>query len=148
MQNDGRGPFEASRVDSYLDVSLVFSRESQIFQLAVVGDNVTPEIYAATQKALTSYLGGIEATLEHRSFLVGDAVTLADICFTAEIVQFSQTRRGEAALRGRGLEPLAGEPLESSYPRAAAHFRQCAALPEFAPDLGAYLARIDARAGS
>lgn len=47
-------------------------------------------------------------------------------------------------LRAKGLEPLAGEPFEQSYPRAAAHMRNCAGLPEFAPDLGSYLARIDA----
>ncbi len=140
----GRDPFEASRIDSYLDVSLVFSRESQIFQLAVARGTVTPEIHAATQRALETYLGGIEATLAHGKYLVGDLVTLADICFTAEIIQFSQTRRGERALRRQGLEPLAGEPLEVAYPRAAAHFRNCAALPEFVPDLGAHLAKLDA----
>jgi hypothetical protein len=42
-----------------------------------------------------------------------------------------------------GLEPLAGRLIEETYPRAAAHMRRCAALPEFAPDLGAYLQRID-----
>ena len=71
--------------------------------------------------------------------------TLADICFTAEIIQFSQTRRSDAALRDKGLEPLAGEPLEAAYPRAAAHFRHCASLPEFSPDLGALLSRTDAK---
>ena len=141
----GRGPFEASRVDSYLDVSLVFSRESQIFQLAVARGTITEEIHAATQKALDTYLGGIDAALTHAKFLVGDCVTLADICFTAEIIQFSQTRRSDAVLRDQGLERLAGEALEAAYPRATAHFRQCASLPEFAPDLGALLASTDAK---
>ena len=141
----GRDPFEASRIDSYLDVSLVFSRESQIFQLAVVRDSVTEEIHGATAKALATYLGGIESTLDHGKFLVGDCITLADICFAAEIIQFTQTRRGEANLRKHGLAPLAGETLEATYPKAAAHFRHCAALPEFAPDLGQYLAKIDAK---
>jgi glutathione S-transferase len=144
----GRGPFEASRIDSYLDVSLVFSRESQIFQLAVARDTVTSEIHATTEKALTAYLSGIEATLADGDCLVGDTVTLADICFAAEIIQFSQTRRREEAIRRHGLEPLAGESLEAAYPRASKHFRQCAARPEFAPDLGRYLAKIDAAAGA
>jgi glutathione S-transferase len=144
----GRNPYEASRIDSFLDVSLVFSRESQIYQLAVAGGTITPEIHAATKRALDSYLAGIEATLEDGRVLVSDAITLADICFTAEIVQFSQTQRSHEALRKRDLEPLAGKLLEAAYPRAAAHFRRCAAQPEFAPDLGAYLARIDAKAAS
>ncbi len=139
----GRDPYEASRVDSFLDVALVFSRESQIFQLAVLREQVTQAIHADTCKAFDVYLGGVESVLARADFLVGDCVTLADICFTAEAIQFSQTRRGEDMLRAKGLEPLAGEHFETRYPRASAHMRRCAALPEFAPDLGAYLAKID-----
>jgi glutathione S-transferase len=144
----GRDPFEASRIDSFLDVSLVFSRESQIFQLAVARDRVTKEIYEATEKALTVYMGGIEAALANGKFLVGDCVTLADICFAAEIIQFSQTRRGEKNLRKHGFAPLAGEGMEKEFSRASAHFRSCAGLEEFAPDLGKYLAKIDGGQGS
>ena len=140
----GEGPYEASRIDGFLDVSLLFLRESQLFQLAVARGSVTKELYDATRDALAVYLGGIEASLANSPFLVGERVTLADICFTAEIIQFSSTRRGEQKLRAQGLEPLAGEALERAWPRSAAHFRRCAALPEFAPDLGAYLERIDA----
>ena len=75
--------------------------------------------------------------------LVGDGITLADICCVAEWIQFSQTRRGERAITRHGLEPLAGKALEEAYPRAAAHARRCAALREFAPDLGAHLRRLD-----
>ena len=107
---------------------------------------MTSDIHAATKKALTVYLGGIESTLSDGKFLVGDQITLADICFAAEIIQFSQSRGGNAALHENGLEPLAGETMEASWPRAAAHMRSCAAFPEFAPDLGAYLAKIDAKA--
>ncbi|MDJ0847284.1 MAG: glutathione S-transferase family protein [Myxococcota bacterium] len=140
----GEGPYEASRIDGFLDVSLLFLRESQLFQLAVARDEVTKELYQTTRDALGVYLGGIETALASGPYLVGERVTLADICFTAEIIQFSSTRRGDAKLRGQGFEPLAGEALENAWPRSAEHFRRCAEQPEFAPDLGAYLARIDA----
>lgn len=143
----GRDPYQASRVDSFLDVSLVFSRESQIFQLAVLRDQVDERIYTESRKALGVLMGGVESALEHADHLVGDCVTLADICFAAEIIQFSQTRRGDAALRGQGFEPLAGKPLDESYPRAMAHLRRCAALPEFAPDLGAHFEKLEAKFG-
>ena len=139
----GRDAYAASRIDGFLDVSLIFLRESQLFQLAVARDAVTPQIHDDMSQALSTYLGGIESTLQHGDFLVGDGITLADICFVAELIQFSQTRRGEPAITRHGLEPLAGERLEATYPKAAAHMRRCAALPEFAPDLGAYLAHID-----
>ncbi len=143
----GRDVYGASRIDGFLDVSLVFLRESQVFQLAVARDALTPKIYSDARKALDTYLGGIESTLSHGDHLVGDHVTLADICFVAELIQFSQTRRGEKAITRHGLEPLAGRPLEEAYPRTAAHMRRCAALPEFAPDLGAHLKRIDEAVG-
>jgi glutathione S-transferase len=95
------------------------------------------------RRAMSTYLGGIESALHNGDFLVGYAITLADICCVAELVQFSQTRRGEHAITRHGLEPLAGRLLEESYPKAAAHMRRCAALSAFAPDLGAYLQRID-----
>jgi glutathione S-transferase len=139
----GRDVYAASRIDGFLDVSLVFLRESQLFQLAVARDAVTPELHAGMRRALSTYLGGIESTLRHGGFLVGDCITLADICCVAELIQFSQTRRGENAITRHGLEPLAGRPLEVAYPQAAAHMRRCAALPEFAPDLGAYLHYVD-----
>jgi glutathione S-transferase len=139
----GRDAYAVSRIDGFLDVSLLFLRESQIFQLAVSRDAVTPRIHDDMRRALSTYLGGIESTLRNGDFLVGDGVTLADICFVAELIQFSQTRRGEHAIRRHGLEPLAGGWVEEAYPKAAAHMRRCAALPEFAPDLGAYLQHID-----
>lgn len=139
----GRDAYAASRIDAFLDVSLIFLRESQIFQLAVACDTVTQAVHAGMRQALSAYLDGIESALDQGDFLVGDRVTLADIGFVAELVQFSQTRRGERAITRHGLEPLAGERLEEAYPKAAAHMRRCAALPEFAPDLGAHLQKID-----
>ena len=139
----GSDAYAASRIDGFLDVSLLFLRESQRFQLAVARDGVTPELHGEMSEALATYLGGIEATLRHGEFLVGDGITLADIAFVAELVQFSQTQRNEGAITRHGLEPLAGDTLERAYPRSAAHMRRCAALPEFAPDLGAHLQRLD-----
>jgi elongation factor 1-gamma len=38
----GHGPYEAARIDSLLDVSLVFARDSQVYLLALMGGGVTP----------------------------------------------------------------------------------------------------------
>ena len=40
----GDGPYEASRVDSFLDASLVFARDSQIYLLALAG-GITRDIH-------------------------------------------------------------------------------------------------------
>ena len=38
----GQDPYEASRVDSFLDASLVFARDAQIYLLALVSGTVSP----------------------------------------------------------------------------------------------------------
>lgn len=39
----GRDAYEASRIDSFLDASLVFARDSQIYLLSLISGTVTPE---------------------------------------------------------------------------------------------------------
>src|SRR5580704_15369350 len=41
----GRDPYESSRIDSFLDVSLVFARDAQIYLLALRGETIAPEIH-------------------------------------------------------------------------------------------------------
>src|SRR5260221_12154735 len=80
----GRDPYEASRIDGFLDASLVFARDAQIYLFALGDGDVTREIHARAKEAFTTYLAGIEQTLRPDGlFLVGDTVTLADICFVA-----------------------------------------------------------------
>ncbi len=42
----GRDAYEASRIDSFLDASLVFARDSQIYLLSLISGKVSPEIHA------------------------------------------------------------------------------------------------------
>lgn len=80
-----------------------------------------------------------------RAFLVGDALTLADIVFASELALFSADRASRRVLSGAGLTPLYGEELRETYPRALAHFARLCAHEAFAPDLGPYLEKLDAR---
>src|SRR6266516_4985392 len=80
----GCGPYEASRVDSFLDASLVFARDAQTYLLSLLGGTVSFQIQSRARDALTTYLAGIDrALMPEREFLVGNDVTLADICFVA-----------------------------------------------------------------
>src|SRR5437867_8955210 len=75
----GRGPYEASRVDSFLDVSLVFARDAQMCLLALMSRRLSPEAHARARAALTTFLAGINrALMPARTFLVGNDVTLPD----------------------------------------------------------------------
>ena len=144
----GDGPYQASRVDSFLDASLVFARDAQTYLLSLLGGAPTPEIQSRAGDALTAYLAGIERTLlPNRKFLVGGDVTLADICFVAELGLFFNERMRVRALKGQGLAPIL-DPLlnDSACARAVGHFARLRKHPAFAPDVEPYLEKIEASA--
>lgn len=138
----GNDAYSAARIDSFLDVSLVFARDSQIYLLSL-RDSVTPEIHARTRDAFTTYIAGIDQALAPtRSFLVGDGVTLADICFVAELSLFANEKPRCKALAAQGLRPILYDGLQAEYPRAMAHYTKLCAHPAFAPDVAPYLQKI------
>ncbi|MGH7823072.1 MAG: glutathione S-transferase family protein [Candidatus Binatia bacterium] len=145
----GHGPYEASRVDSFLDASLVFARDAQTYLLSLLGEAPTPEIQSRARDALSGYLAAIDRTLlPDRKFLVGDDVTLADICFVAELGLFFNERTRIRALEERGLAPIL-DPLlnDSEFACAADAFTRLGKHPAFAPDVQPYLEKIEATAG-
>ena len=54
----GEGPYEASRIDSFLDVSLVFARDAQIYLLGFRSGAVSTEIHALVAPPLPVHLAG------------------------------------------------------------------------------------------
>jgi glutathione S-transferase len=140
----GRDAYEASRIDSFLDASLVFARDSQTYLLALINGNVSSETLARTRDGFAVYAAGInQALLPNREFIVGDTVTIADICFVAELSLFfnEKTRHGE--LREKGFEPILHAKVEEEFPRAFAHFARLRSHPAFAPDVEPYLAKLE-----
>ena len=55
----GRDAYSAARIDSFLDASLVFARDSQIYLLALRGE-VPADVYARARDAFAIYMSGIE----------------------------------------------------------------------------------------
>lgn len=142
----GGNAWEAARIDGFLDASLVFARDSQIYLLSFRGDGPTAEIHASAARAFGTWMAGIERALASGGgHLAGPALSLADICFVCEYTLFSRERALHATLARLGLAPIlsgAGE----AYPRAAAHYAALCAHPAFAPDLEPYLAKLEADA--
>jgi glutathione S-transferase len=141
----GNGLYEAARVDSFLDVSLVFARDAQTYLLSLLDGTVSVEIHTRARDALTTYLGGISrALLPERHFLVGDGLTLADICFVAELALFANERMRKHALEQRDLVPILDTVrMDAVYARAFAHFDRLRRHPAFAPDVEPYLEKIE-----
>lgn len=140
----GRDPYEASRIDSFLDASLTFARDGQIYLLALRSGNGTSEMYARVRESFEIYLSGIEQALKpEREFLVGHDLTLADICFVAELCLFHNERAHRSALEGVGLPLLLADDFAQAYPRSAAHFQRLLVHPAFVPDVAGYLEKIE-----
>src|SRR5499426_2699852 len=59
----GRDAYEASRVDGFLDASLVFARDAQTYLLSLLDGSVSAESQSRARDALTIYLGGISRAL-------------------------------------------------------------------------------------
>jgi elongation factor 1-gamma len=140
----GSDEYEASRIDSFLDASLVFARDAQIYLLALGSEKLSAEIHARTRDGFGSYLGGINQALAHRrDFIVGNSITLADICFVAELSLFYNEKARAGELLKRGLEPILNTAVDAEFPRAMGHFTKLSKHPAFAPDVQPYLAKIE-----
>jgi glutathione S-transferase len=144
----GRDAYESSRIDAFLDAGLVFARDSQIYLLALSNGAVSGELYGRMKGSLSAYLSGIERALSSkRAFLVGDNVTLADICFVAELCLFHNEKARNSVLEAAGLSPLLGAEFTKSFRRSTTHFRRLLAHPAFVPDVGGYLDKIERSGG-
>ena len=140
----GADPYQAARIDSFLDASLVFARDGQIYLLGLMAGNADPDVYARTADAFGTYLDGIERALTpDPDFLVGDGVTLADICFVAELTLFSVERARARVLADNRLSPIFHDGVGSEFPRALAHYEKLCGDPAFSPDVAPYLEKIE-----
>ena len=142
----GDDPYTASRIDSFLDASLVFARDVQVYLLRLSNGGVKPPTHERTRAARDAYLAGIERALAPaRAFLVDDELTLADIVFAAELALSTVERSSRRVLAAASLPPLFDASLRAMFPRSLAHFARLCAHPAFAPDLARYLEKLDAR---
>ena len=147
LQLYGRDPYEASRIDSFLDASLVFGRDTQPYLLALRGDDLSVDLHARAAEAFGAYVAGIDQALHpNRRYLVGDSISLADICFVAELCLFSNERPRGASLQKCGLAPVLADGWREAYPRASGHLDRLSDHPAFAPDVRPYLEKLEALA--
>ena len=128
----GTDAYTASRIDSFLDASLVFARDSQIYLLALGGDGLTKEVHDRAKNAFESWMGAIERTIQAgEGYIVGNQLTLADICFVAEYSLFSRERAWT-----RTIEALGSDIIDwTIYPAATDHYEMLCENPNFVDDL-------------
>ena len=141
----GRDAYEASRIDSFLDASLVFARDAQIYLLSLMNGTVSSEIHARARDGFSVYAAGINQALSpDREFLVGDNITIADICFVAELSLFFNEKKSVKEIEKKDLAPILHARIDTEFPRAFAHLARLRNHPAFAPDVDPYLKKIEA----
>jgi glutathione S-transferase len=142
----GRDAFEASRIDSFMDVSLVFARDSQIYLLALSAGTIDAAIHARAKEAFAIYASGLEQALyPRRDTLVGNGMTLADICFAAELALFMNEHARTEQLSERGLDRILHKGVRQEYPRVFAHFDRLIDHEHFGPDLKPYVEKLSSK---
>ena len=140
----GHGPYEAARVESFLDASLVFARDAQHYLLSLMNETVSSELHSKARDGFAAYASGINQALSTgREHLVGNNLTLADICFAAELSLFFNENPRASELEKKGLEPIIHSGIGAQYPRAFAHFARLREHPAFIPDLTPYLKKFE-----
>ncbi len=144
----GRDAFEASRIDSFLDVSLVFARDSQIYLLSLMDGSVNEAIQARARDAFATYASGIEQALSSgRQVLVGEDISLADICFATEFALFMNEHQRADKLKTHGLEKILHRHVDRDYPLMTAHFARLLQHENFKADLEPYIKKLSSAAG-
>jgi len=110
----------------------------------LVNGSVSPEIHSRMRDSFKVYLAGINQALSpDREFLVGNNVSIADICFVAELALFFNEKARSAELLKKGFEPILHAGIDAEFPRAFGHFSRLSKHPAFAPDVEPYLKKIE-----
>jgi len=140
----GEDPYESSRIDSFLDVSLIFARQSQVYLLALSQNKCNENIHQDTSNALNNYLIGMNRALSDSSDgLVNNKLSIADICFVCEICQISRERAHIEKLNKLSLELIYNRKLlNTSFEHAMRHFDNLCARREFSPDIAPLMSKL------
>ena len=129
---------EQSRVDSFLDRSLVFARDLQRYLLA--GDKMDAALHIEMATEVLTFAAGLNRALEHSSYLVGNSVTIADIGALCDHCQMTYERGQAARLEALRLDFLV--PTLKPYSHLGAYLKTLAEDPRFSKDLGRYFERL------
>lgn len=134
----GSSLLEQSRVDAFLDRTLLFAKDIQPYILA--RENLDITTYETMRASFESFMAGIEQALETSPFIALDELSLADIVFACELALLSNEHYMAETLEKLGKAPLIQQ--LKAYPRAFAHLTNLMAHQHFKEDLETYAAKL------
>lgn len=129
----GETPLAQSRIDAFLDRTLLFAHDVQPYVLSGGRD---AGLHSTMTETFEGFLEGIERALASHPFVAGETLSLADIVLVCELALLSNEGRFVAELEQNGLAPLI--PRLRDFPNVWHHLERLAAEPPIAEDLGRY----------
>ena len=103
--------------------------------------------FTRVQAAFAIYASGLEQALSpRRDTLVGDGITLADICFAGELALFMNEHARAEQLSARGLDRILHAGVRNDYPLVFAHFDRLIDHANFRSDLKPYVEKLLSKA--
>ena len=129
-------PSLSSRIDSFLDANLVFSREHQVYILSI--ESLSKYTYDRMKLAYEFYLDGIESALSKSEYISGDDLTLADISFVCDFSQFLREGKYQEILKNQGFHIISLD-IKDTYPKSINHLLYLSEQEEFSSVMGSYL---------
>ena len=129
-------PSLSSRIDSFLDANLVFSREHQVYILSI--ESLSEYTYDRMKAAYEFYLDGIESALSKTKYISGDDLTLADISFVCDFSQFLREGKYQEILKKQGFNIISLD-IKDTYPKSINHLLNLSRQEEFFSVMGSYL---------
>jgi len=137
----GENALQQSRIDGFLDRTLIFARDAQRYLLTGLREKeILEPPYHEMATSLEAYLSGMEQALTSTKYIAGEALSLADIAFACELCLFSNEAYQAETLKRAGLSPLLPRVLE--YEKVRNHLHYLAEHPFFAEDLGDYFKKL------
>lgn len=140
----GSNPYETSRIDSFLDASLLFAKSSQNYLLSINNNSATIKIRNEAKEAFITYMTGIENALKENKkygFITSKNITLADICFFCELSLFY--REIMPYEKSDKITSIIKELGDSDFQLSLEHFRRLRKHPNFKIDSKKYLDSIE-----
>ena len=132
----GNDPYIQSRIDSFLDANLVFSREFQVYVLEL--KSLNDQFYNRMKAAYSFYMGGIENALSTGQFISGQYLTIADVSFVCDVAQFLRERDRQTIINEQGYE-IISKNFEEDFPKSHKHLINLYNKHEFQEFMQGYL---------
>ena len=129
-------PYLQSRIDSFLDATLVFSREFQVYVLEL--KSLNDQFYSRMKSAYSFYISGIENALSNGRFISGSDLTIADISFVCEVAQFLRERDRRTIINEQGYE-IISKNFEEDFPKSHKHLMNLYNKDDFQKFMKGYL---------